>query len=254
MCLSSGFTSYRSAIYSGCRENSLRWRGKAPGGQRAPGGDVGGEGGDARAFDARDGGSAPFDASSDDRRVVTPKRRAFGRRRRATETQTSPGTRGCRGWRFERRPRRKTTAIPRSPPRSARFAGSDDSREFRLARSAARKKASRVGPGFGHAPALPVGLLTTREPPRIRDVRTKSMRSTTPLWCARPRGVCAPPAGRTPAKSRGETKKTPSREPSAELVNLGFNFLVGARVSLRRVRLENVGHPRAARARSSPEN
>jgi hypothetical protein len=211
MCLSSWFTSYRSAIYSGCRENSLRRRGKAPRGQRLPGGDVGGEGGDARAFDARDGGSAPFDASSDDRRVVTPKRRGFRRRRRATETQTSPRTRGCRGWRFERRRRRKTTAIPRSPPRSARFAGSDDSREFRLARCAARKKASRVGPGFGHAPALPVGLLTTLEPPRIRDVRTKSMRSTTPLRCARPRGVCAPPRGARQQNRAGKRKNPESR-------------------------------------------
>jgi hypothetical protein len=211
MCLSSWFTSYRSAIYSGCRENSLRRRGKAPRGQRLPGGDVGGEGGDARAFDARDGGSAPFDASSDDRRVVTPKRRGFRRRRRATETQTSPRTRGCRGWRFERRRRRKTTAIPRSPPRSARFAGSDDSREFRLARCAARKKASRVGPGFGHAPALPVGLLTTRDPPRIRDVRTKSMRSTTPLRCARPRGVCAPPRGARQQNRAGKRKNPESR-------------------------------------------
>ena len=184
--------------------------------------------GKTRAPNARDGGSAPFDASSDDRAVSPRSGAPFdavdARRRR----RTRHGTRGCGGCSFERRRRPQTNVIPRSWPSSARFAGSDDPREFRLARCAARKERLGWVPGFGHAPALPVGLLTTREPPRIRDVRTKSLRSTTPLKCARPRGVCAPPAGHTPAKSRarGKTKKPrlPRCEPFAELVNRGFNF------------------------------
>ena len=170
----------------------------------------------------------PRHASSDDRAVSPRSGAPFdavdARRRR----RTHHGTRGCGGCSFERRRRPQTNVIPRSWPSSARFAGSDDPREFRLARCAARKERLGWVPGFGHAPALPVGLLTTREPPRIRDVRTKSLRSTTPLKCARPRGVCAPPAGHTPAKSRarGKTKKPrlPRCEPFAELVNRGFNF------------------------------
>lgn len=187
--------------------------------------------GETRAPNARDGGSAPFDASSDDRAVSPRSGAPFdsvdARRRR----RTRPGTRGCGGGSFERRRRPQTNAIPRSWPRSARFAGSDDPREFRLARCAARKERLGWVPGFGHAPALPVGLLTTREPPRIRDVRTKSLRSTTPLKCARPRGVCAPPAGLTPAKSRGEKRKNPDARgasPSWNSSIVGLIFLVQA--------------------------
>ena len=206
--------------------DSLRRPGNGCGGQRTPRRDVGGEG-ETRAPNARDGGSALSTRAAtiarchpEAARLSTPSTRD-GDAGHATGRADVVGS-------FERRRRPQTNVIPRSWPSSARFAGSDDRRDFRLARCAARKERLGWVPGFGHAPALPVGLLTTREPPRIRDVRTKSLRSTTPLKCARPRGVCAPPAGHTPAKSRarGKTKKPrlPRCEPFAELVNRGFNF------------------------------
>ena len=63
--------------------------------------------------------------------------------------------------------------------------------------------------------------------------------------CVRPRGAHA-------SKIARGNEKTPSREPSAELVNLGFNFLVTARVSKHESDLRMLG-TRERRGRDLPQ-